>query len=98
MRSKRSMHIPYNSDVSSYFNSIYHHDLVNWFAGSKDVESADVEVFGQFMCEINAGFSIDFLPHGLYPTKMLGSHFLSYIDYSILIKSEAMTQASWMTS
>ncbi|QBQ17146.1 antiviral reverse transcriptase Drt5 [Acinetobacter haemolyticus] len=77
-------------DISSYFNSIYHHDLVNWFASSKDVGSADVELFGQFMREINAGFSIDFLPHGLYPTKMLGSHFLSYIDYSIQIKSEAM--------
>ncbi|HDM8230460.1 TPA: hypothetical protein P0E37_005004 [Vibrio campbellii] len=79
-------------DVSSYFNSIYHHDLVNWFAGSRGVVSSDVELFGQFMREINAGFSIDFLPHGIYPSKMLGSHFLSYIDYSMLIKSEVMVR------
>ncbi|HCH5320689.1 antiviral reverse transcriptase Drt5 [Vibrio parahaemolyticus] len=79
-------------DVSSYFNSIYHHDLVNWFASSNVVDASDVELFGQFMREINAGFSIDFLPHGIYPSKMLGSHFLSYIDYSMLIKSEVMVR------
>nr|WP_020584102.1 antiviral reverse transcriptase Drt5 [Endozoicomonas elysicola] len=76
-------------DISSYFNSIYHHDLLNWFSAQKTT-SADMELLGQFMREINSGFSIDFLPHGLYPTKMLGSHFLSYIDHSELIKCEAM--------
>ncbi|MGR5145565.1 antiviral reverse transcriptase Drt5 [Photobacterium alginatilyticum] len=78
-------------DISSYFNSIYHHDLVNWFA-SCGVSTGEVELFGQFMREINAGFSIDFMPHGIYPSKMLGSHFLSYIDYSMLIKSEQMVR------
>lgn len=87
MKSKYKYHIQF--DISSYFNSIYHHDLVNWFA-SCGVPTSEVELLGQFMREINGGFSIDFMPHGIYPSKMLGSHFLSYIDYSMLIKSEEM--------
>ncbi len=76
-------------DISAYFNSIYHHDMTNWFSSQK-TEQADVELFGKYMREINTGFSIDFLPHGLYPSKMLGSHFLSYMDHSELVKSENM--------
>ena len=76
-------------DVSAYFNSIYHHDMSNWFSAQKTSQS-EIELFGRFMREINSGFSIDFMPHGLYPSKMLGSHFLSYIDHSELIISEQM--------
>lgn len=76
-------------DISAYFNSIYHHDMANWFS-SKNPSQIDLDLFGQFMREINSGFSIDFMPHGLYPSKMLGSHFLSYIDHSSLIKCEQM--------
>ncbi|MGF1775894.1 antiviral reverse transcriptase Drt5 [Vibrio nomapromontoriensis] len=78
-------------DIASYFNSIYHHDLVNCVASRID-SVKEVELFGKFMREINAGFSIDFLPHGIYPTKMLGSSFLSYIDNSAFVKSEVMTR------
>jgi hypothetical protein len=76
-------------DISAYFNSIYHHDITNWFSSQKPTQ-ADIELFGQYMREINTGFSIDFLPHGLYPSKMLGSHFLSFMDHSELVKSEHM--------
>lgn len=76
-------------DISAFFNSIYHHDLTNWFSSQKPTQ-ADVELFGQYMREINTGFSIDFLPHGLYPSKMLGSHFLSFMDHSELIRCEHM--------
>ncbi|ELV8553717.1 TPA: hypothetical protein N3C02_004488 [Vibrio parahaemolyticus] len=76
-------------DVSAYFNSIYHHDLTNWFSGL-NVEESEKQLFGRFMREINAGFSIDFMPHGVYPAKMIGSHFLSYIDHSSFIQSEHM--------
>lgn len=78
-------------DISAYFNSIYHHDLTNWFSSQRTTQ-ADVNLLGQFMREINTGFSIDFMPHGLYPSKMLGNHFLSYIDHSELIKCELMTR------
>lgn len=74
-------------DIASYFNSIYHHDLTNWFS-SLNVTNEQNELFGKFMREINTGFSIDFLPHGLYPSKMLGSHFLNFVDNSGLIKCE----------
>jgi hypothetical protein len=87
IKSKYKYYIQF--DISSYFNSIYHHDLINWFA-SCGVSTSEVELLGQFMREINGGFSIDFMPHGIYPSKMLGSHFLSYIDYSMLVKSEEM--------
>lgn len=76
-------------DISAYFNSIYHHDMVNWFSAQRTTK-ADVNLFGQFMREINTGFSIDFLPHGLYSSKMLGSHFLYFMDSSELLKCEHM--------
>lgn len=76
-------------DVSSYFNSIYHHDLTNWFSGL-NIDESEKQLFGRFMREINAGFSIDFMPHGIYPAKMIGSHFLSYIDHSSFIGSDHM--------
>ncbi|WP_187984743.1 RNA-directed DNA polymerase [Vibrio metschnikovii] len=74
-------------DIASYFNSIYHHDLTNWFS-SLNVTKEQNELFGKFMREINTGFSIDFLPHGLYPSKMLGSHFLNFVDNSGLLQCE----------
>lgn len=76
-------------DVAAYFNAIYHHDLTNWFAGLKGVSADDGEAFGTFMREINSGRSIDFLPHGLYPTKMIGAGFLSFVESSAQIKSGA---------
>ena len=74
-------------DIASYFNAIYHHDLSNWFADLKNVTPADAKAFGTFMREINSGRSIDFLPHGLYPTKMIGAGFLSFLESSGEIKS-----------
>ncbi|WP_409488529.1 antiviral reverse transcriptase Drt5 [Pseudomonas promysalinigenes] len=74
-------------DIASYFNAIYHHDLTNWFANLTGVTSSDAKAFGIFMREINSGRSIDFLPHGLYPTKMIGAGFLSFVESSAEIKS-----------
>ena len=90
---KEELHSKYDHfisfDVSSYFNSIYHHDLTNWFSNF-NIDESEKQLFGRFMREINAGFSIDFMPHGIYPAKMIGSHFLTYIDYSSFISSEHM--------
>jgi hypothetical protein len=66
-------------DISSYFNSLYHHDLSSWFEELADQES-DGRLFGKFLRQINGGRSVDCLPHGLYPTKMIGSHFLTFVD------------------
>lgn len=73
-------------DIASYFNSIYHHDLSNWFA-SKGVSDIDNNAFGKFFREINSGRSVDFLPHGIYPCKMIGNEFLKFVDLSGTLKS-----------
>jgi hypothetical protein len=66
-------------DIASYFNCIYHHDLAAWFH-ELGVEQGEYQEFGQYFREINAGRSVDILPHGLYPSKMIGNDFLRFID------------------
>lgn len=68
-------------DVSQYFNSIYHHDLLTWFQRiSNNIE--DINAFGSYFREINAGRSLDCLPQGLYPCKMIGNSFLNFVDFN----------------
>jgi hypothetical protein len=76
-------------DVTAYFNSIYHHDLVNCV---RDIgwPTDDVEGLGRFLREANAGRSVDCLPHGLHPCKVLGSEFLRFIDNSYKLRSKLM--------
>jgi hypothetical protein len=76
-------------DIASYFNSIYHHDLVSWFL-ELGVTRQDYERFGQYLREINGGRSIDVLPHGLYASKMIGNDFLRFVDEHHAIKSRQM--------
>ena len=73
-------------DIASYFNLIYHHDLGHWFSNLKGVSPADATAFSEFTREINAGRSVDFLPHGIYPAKMIGSAFLRFVEQSGQIK------------
>lgn len=77
-------------DISAYFNSIYHHNLSNWFNSCRDVSQTDKEGFGNFCRAINAGMSVDFLPQGLYPSKMIGNEYLKFVDNSGEIKSSVM--------
>lgn len=74
-------------DISTYFNSIYHHDLVMWFNNVSSSEE-DAQFFDKFFKQINSGRSVDCLPHGLYPTKMIGSHFLQFVDYAARLDAE----------
>ena len=78
-------------DVAAYFNSIYHHDLVSWFSriGAKE---NDCNSFGQFLREINTGRSVDCLPQGLYPTKMIGSDFLRFVEQFHGLKSKSIVR------
>jgi hypothetical protein len=73
-------------DIASYFNSIYHHDATNWFASLPNINGLDANSFGRFFREINSGRSVDFLPHGIYPAKIIGSEFLRFIELSGQIK------------
>ena len=75
-------------DIASYFNSIYHHDMSNWFSSLVGVSGVDANAFSRFAREINAGRSVDFLPQGIYPSKMIGSAFLRFIEVSAQIKCD----------
>ena len=74
-------------DISAYFNSLYHHDLHAWFAALVPDDKADIDAFGKYFREINAGRSLDCLPQGLYPTKMIGNDFLRFIEDSCAIQA-----------
>lgn len=76
-------------DISSYFNSIYHHDLTIWF-NKIGASEEDSSFFDKFFKQINSGRSIDCLPHGIYPAKMIGSHYLKFIDNSARLESELL--------
>jgi hypothetical protein len=68
-------------DISSYFNSVYHHDLTEWFEAS--IAAGPHAHLGQFLRECNKGRSIDCLPHGFHPCKAIGSAFLYDVDNSV---------------
>jgi hypothetical protein len=76
-------------DISTYFNSIYHHDLIRWFNDIAETNE-DAEMFDKFFKQINVGRSVDCLPHGIMPSKILGSHFLKFIDNSNQINCELL--------
>ena len=77
------------TDVAQYFNSLYHHDLVDWFRECAKTPE-DGELFGKYLRQINAGRSIDCLPHGIYPAKIVGSQFLKFVDHSNRIAARKM--------
>jgi hypothetical protein len=79
-------------DIASYFNTLYHHDIAHWFAAGKGVSDVDAAGMGKFFREINSGRSVDFLPHGIYPAKMIGNEFLKFVDLSGLLKSASIVR------
>lgn len=85
-QARRDYPLTFKADIATYFNAIYHHDLVTTVReiGWAD---ADCEALGRFLRESNAGRSIDCLPHGIHPCKVLGSEFLRFIDNSYKIRS-----------
>lgn len=76
-------------DVASYFNSLYHHDLAGWLL-ALGAEQSDYQQFGQYLREINAGRSVDVLPQGIYPTKMIGNDFLRFVDNHHALKCKQL--------
>ena len=79
-------------DIASYFNTLYHHDIAHWFAAGAGVTEPDAGAMGKFFREINAGRSVDFLPHGIYPAKMIGNEFLKLVDLSGTLKSAVISR------
>lgn len=78
-------------DVASYFNGIYHHDLVAWFA-NLGVELEDVSALGTYLRQSNSGRSIDCWPQGMYPAKMVGNDFLRFVEQHHGLKSNAVVR------
>lgn len=78
-------------DVASYFNGIYHHDIVAWFA-NLGVDMEDVNALGTYLRQSNSGRSIDCWPQGMYPAKMVGSDFLRFIEQHHRIRSSAVVR------
>lgn len=73
-------------DIAAYFNSLYHHDLVHWFRDA-EASTVDVDALSQFLSQTNSGRSVDCLPQGVYPCKMIGNSFLWFVDSSVRLKS-----------
>jgi len=73
-------------DVATYFNSLYHHDLVHYFEnlGWSQVHTRQLD---RFLSEITGSRSVDCLPQGLHPCKVLGASFLHIVDRSSRLRS-----------
>lgn len=78
-------------DIATYFNSLYHHDLNSWLENA-GATSEDARAFGRFLREANNGRSIDCLPQGIHPCKVIGAEFLKFVDNSMLLKCELMVR------
>ena len=72
-------------DIFNCFNSFYHHKVVNWLA-SKTTTDEGVR-FGQYLREINGGDSVGCFPQGLYPAKVIGNAYLSFVEGSRELKA-----------
>jgi hypothetical protein len=73
-------------DVSAYFNHIYHHDLIRW-CEEAGADPDDVKLFGRFLLDIVGGRSTNCLPQGIYPSKMIGSAFLGFLEACTRMRS-----------
>lgn len=78
-------------DVASYFNGIYHHDIVAWFANI-GAEIEDINSLGAYLRQSNSGRSIDCWPQGIYPAKMVGNDFLRFVEQHHNLKSKAIVR------
>ncbi|MDM5338498.1 reverse transcriptase domain-containing protein [Fictibacillus enclensis] len=75
-------------DIANCFNNIYHHDIVSFI--SMIIDPAESEKIGKFLREINGGRSTGCMPQGIFPAKVIGNFFLSFIEGSREIKSDVI--------
>ena len=75
-------------DIFNCFNSFYHHEVTTFMRTTTTEESGSE--FGQFLRELNAGDSIACFPQGLYPAKVMGNAYLSFIENSRKLKSPSL--------
>lgn len=75
-------------DIANCFNSFYHHDIVSFV--SSFISQRESEHIGQFLREGNSGRTINCFPQGIYPAKVIGNFFLSFIENSRDLESSAI--------
>lgn len=75
-------------DIANCFNSFYHHDIISYL--STTISQPESKQFGQFLREGNGGRSIDCFPQGIYPAKVIGNFFLSFIENSRELQSDVI--------
>jgi hypothetical protein len=56
------------------------------------VNGEDLSGLNQLLREINTGRTVDCLPQGLYPTKMIGNDFLRFVDNSHGLRSSQLVR------
>lgn len=74
-------------DIKSCFDSIDLNDFNRWIEGV-GFSVSDIELLNRCFLSINPDGEGPFLPQGIYPAKLLGSHYLSFIEGSRCIASE----------
>src|SRR5262249_51080 len=77
-------------DVFNCFNSFYHHEVTS-FVTEKTTQALG-SAFGQFLRELNAGVSVACFPPGLYPPKVIGNAYLSFIENSRKLKAHGVAR------
>lgn len=75
-------------DVASYFNSMRHHDIIEWFS-LIGAEPDEVKALDVFLEGTAPGRSSDCWPQGMYSTKMMGGDFLRVVEENIGIRAPA---------
>ena len=66
-------------DIGHYFNTLYHHDIVKQLRLS-GFTPEPVRQLARVLRWLTAGRTIDCLPQGIYPAKMIGSYVLTPVD------------------
>jgi hypothetical protein len=75
-------------DIFNCFNSFYHHDVASFVTTSIGLRAG--EAFGQFLRELNAGVSVACFPQGIYPAKVIGNAYLSFVEKSRSLRVQAL--------
>ncbi|NOU64090.1 hypothetical protein GC096_08645 [Paenibacillus sp. LMG 31461] len=75
-------------DIMNCFNNFYHHDLASF--ATDYLGRQEGGYFGKFLREITGGRSINCFPQGIYPAKLFGNFFLSFLERARGLNSSAI--------
>jgi hypothetical protein len=73
------------TDVASYFETIYHHFLINQLS-SLDIPNSYIKILEESILKWRGDKTYGIL-QGLYPSDLYGNYYLSQIDYILTLKN-----------